>query len=121
VTIREPRPVRGFFFGLSTQAKQRGLFLLQLLNRTPSTSRRSAWNRFISAIQQHERQHRQHGIDAAHDIEKSIGSLEGRPTCDAVVEDVNALGHRIVREHAARDVEYDQRTHHGRDEGVHLP
>jgi predicted secreted Zn-dependent protease len=72
-------------------------------------------------LRQHERQHGQHGIDAAHEIEKEIGSLEGRPTCDALVEDVNALGHRIVKKHAARDVEYDQRTHHGRDEGVHLP
>jgi predicted secreted Zn-dependent protease len=82
---------------------------------------RSAWTRFMSALQQHEKQHGRHGLDAAREVEKDAGALKGRPTCEAVVEDVNALGHRVIKKHAARDVEFDQRTHHGRNEGIHLP
>jgi predicted secreted Zn-dependent protease len=82
---------------------------------------RNVWNPFILALQKHERQHGQHGIDAAHEIEKEIESLEGRRTCDALREAADALGHSIVKKHAGRDIEYDQRTHHGRDEGIHLP
>ena len=82
---------------------------------------RSAWTRFVSVLQKHERQHGQHGIDAAREVEPAIGAIEGRPTCEALAEEANAVGQRITKKHAARDVEYDQRTHHGRDEGVHLP
>jgi predicted secreted Zn-dependent protease len=91
-------------------------------NETSADERaRQAWSRMMSAIEKHEQQHGQHGRDAAREVEDALGAIARRRTCDALGRDANALSRDIVKRHAARDVDYDRRTSHGRAEGVHLP
>ena len=82
---------------------------------------RKAWARMMSALERHERQHAQHGRDAALEIERGIGALKAQRSCALLEREANALGHRIVEQYVARDAEFDRRTDHGRNEGVHLP
>jgi predicted secreted Zn-dependent protease len=82
---------------------------------------RNAWSQMMAALERHERQHGQHGLDAAHEVERAIAGIPGRETCRSLVEDTNALAYSIAEKHAARDREFDRRTEHGRAEGVRLP
>ncbi len=67
---------------------------------------RKKWDRMMKALQKHEKQHGQHGINAAREIESSKCASDPK---------------EIVRKWANQDRKYDRRTNHGLKEGVVLP
>lgn len=66
---------------------------------------RTSWNQMIKQLWKHERGHGRHGVNAAHEIEKSRCSDPKK----------------IITKWAAQDKSYDLRTRHGRTQGVRLP
>ena len=62
----------------------------------------SIWNKMYAALEKHERNHGQHGINAAREIERN-GCRNGKA---------------IIRKWAEQDRIYDRKTQHGKTEGI---
>ncbi|KIN65776.1 hypothetical protein Z945_823 [Sulfitobacter noctilucae] len=69
-----------------------------------SPSLRREFDAMVASLMAHERQHGQHGINAAKEID--------RANCNG--------GMKIIRKYNRMDKEYDRRTRHGFTEGVLL-
>ena len=67
---------------------------------------RAKWDSMISALEGHERQHGQHGVNAANEIDRT--GCAGDPKA-------------ITNKWANQDKVFDARTDHGRKQGVVLP
>jgi predicted secreted Zn-dependent protease len=81
-----------------------------------------AFAAYIEKVLVHEKGHGENGIEIARRVKSAIGKLSPRPTCDELVRDANAIGNRIVKEEGVRlDVDYDDRTRHGRTQGATFP
>lgn len=83
-----------------------------------SASVQSKWDKFYTALQQHEQQHALYGIQAAREIEKIIPTLPKKRLCKQIGEDANARAQEIIRKYNKKDIEFDAKTDHGRTEGV---
>jgi predicted secreted Zn-dependent protease len=87
---------------------------------TPSELKR-AFDTYAEALMLHEKGHVQNGIDIAKRIENGIRALPGEETCPALGVAANALGARLIKEAHQLDIDYDQRTQHGRTQGAKFP
>lgn len=67
---------------------------------------RTKWDRMIAALTEHEKQHAQHGINAANEIEKT--KCAGNPK-------------DITNKWANQDKIFDAETNYGKKQGVVLP
>ena len=79
------------------------------------------WAAYMQALRQHENGHKDIGVKAAVEIERSIAELEPAQTCDDLAETANALGGRIISEYAAAEREYDDQTNFGETQGAVFP
>lgn len=79
-----------------------------------------AFNRYVTALRQHEMGLYRFGLDAAHRIDQGIASLPPQPSCAVLQAEANRLGRRLLDEAIRAEIEYDRRTQHGRTEGVWL-
>lgn len=82
---------------------------------------RQKWDRYITALERHERRHRDIAVEAAVQIERAIAGIKPRATCDGLKSDANAVGHRLVEDCKKRQSDYDARTQHGKLEGARFP
>jgi predicted secreted Zn-dependent protease len=80
-----------------------------------------AWNRYLTALWQHEAGHAHFALAAAAELDKNIKELGGRPDCNELKTAINDLGRRVVESYRKRDQDYDQRTRHGALQGAVLP
>jgi predicted secreted Zn-dependent protease len=88
---------------------------------TGSAETRTQWQRYVAALTRHEQGHRQHGVDAAHEIDNAIGTLPPTGNCDALGTKANAAGSDIIRKYNQRDLDYDRDTRHGATQGARFP
>ena len=75
----------------------------------------------MQALRRHEEGHKNIGVKAAAEIERSIAELEPAGNCDDLAETANALGRRIISEYAATEKEYDAQTNFGEAQGAVFP
>lgn len=92
--------------------------LPELRRATPE--QRALFDRYLRALSRHEQGHVQFGRDAAHAIDEGIARLSAAPDCPTLEREANALGHRLLREHADREKAYDRDTRHGASQGARL-
>lgn len=92
--------------------------LPELRRATPQ--QRALFDRYLPALSRHEQGHVQFGRDAAHAIDQGIAQLPTAPDCATLERQANALGHRLLREHAEREKQYDRDTRHGASQGARL-
>lgn len=85
---------------------------------TPET--RQKFNRYLQALFQHEENHKNSGLDSAGEIERTLLTLAPVKTCSQLETLANQTAQAIIEKYRRRDREYDQRTDHGRREGVTL-
>lgn len=78
------------------------------------------FNRYGQALYQHEQNHKNSGLYAAREIEKTLLNLPAFPLCSQLETRANQLGQRVIEKYRQRDREYDRQTDHGRREGVLL-
>jgi predicted secreted Zn-dependent protease len=84
------------------------------------SSLRSAWDRFVAALDQHERGHRVLAERAAETVRHRLLVLSA-PTCDRL--DVRARQEMsvVMQEYERRQLAYDAETGHGRTQGAVWP
>ena len=78
------------------------------------------WNRYITALVQHEAGHAQIGLAAAVEQHRRIPALGSDVTCAVLKKRINELAQQIVDDHGRRDREYDVQTEHGARQGATL-
>ena len=79
------------------------------------------WDEYMQALRHHEEGHKNIGVKAAAEIERSIAELEPAGNCDDLAEIANQLGRRIISEYAAKEKEYDAQTNFGETQGAVFP
>lgn len=92
--------------------------LPELVGATPAQQAR--FDRYVAALARHEQGHVQFGREAAQAIDEGIALLPAAPDCATLERQANALGHRLLREHAEREKKYDRDTRHGASQGARL-
>jgi predicted secreted Zn-dependent protease len=91
-------------------------------NHTSGTAAlKKKWDAYMQSLIQHENGHKDIGVNAAVEIERSIAELEPAETCDDLAETANQLGRRIISKHAAAEREYDAQTNFGETQGAVFP
>jgi predicted secreted Zn-dependent protease len=88
--------------------------------RSGAPAQQAVFDRYLRALSRHEEGHVQFGRDAAQAIDQGIAALPAAPDCAALERQANALGHRLLREHAEREKQYDRDTRHGASQGARL-
>jgi predicted secreted Zn-dependent protease len=81
---------------------------------------RSSFDKYYKALLKHEQGHKNSGLYAARDIEKELLSLGEFNNCRRLEKIANNKGKNIIEKYNQRDKDYDQRTDHGRIEGVNI-
>jgi len=82
------------------------------------------WDRMYQALVAHEETHARHGISAAKQIESELLKLSGNSHCSGnsnFIREVNNRAQQIIQHYSNADIQFDQRTDHGVNEGVKLP
>lgn len=85
-----------------------------------SPAQQAVFDRYVRALSHHEQGHVQIGRDAAHAIDQAIHQLPAASDCATLERQANALAHRLLQDHVAREKQYDQRTRHGATQGARL-
>ena len=88
-------------------------------DRPPNLERR--WSEYIRALVAHEEAHADLGIDAAREVEQRLSQMDGRPSCQQLESDANALAREIIARYARMEERYDAETDHGAKEGARFP
>jgi predicted secreted Zn-dependent protease len=88
--------------------------------RSATAAQRAVFERYERALSRHEEGHVQFGRDAAQAIDRGIAALPEAADCATLEREANALGHRLLREHAQREKDYDRSTGHGASQGARL-
>lgn len=79
------------------------------------------WDRFMSALIQHEQGHRNIAVEAASRIEEVISRMTPRTDCRELDSEANAQGYHMLEECKKSQANYDAVTSHGRLQGVRFP
>ena len=82
---------------------------------------RNRWERYMANLMVHENGHKDLGIAAATEIEEAIRAMPAELTCKALETAANTLGEEILDKYRALEVDYDQKTGHGRTRGAVFP
>lgn len=88
--------------------------------RSGTPAQQAVFDRYLRALSHHEEGHAQFGCDAAQAIDQGIAALPAAPDCATLERQANALGHRLLPEHAEREKQYDRDTRHGASQGARL-
>jgi len=86
-------------------------------NATPEI--KTAWQRYITALGQHEAGHAQFALNAAAEMQKQSRNL-AMPNCDALRSQIGSLCQAILEDFRNRERAYDERTKHGMTQGAVL-
>jgi len=88
-----------------------------------STNMGRKWDRMYQALVAHEETHAEHGISAAKQIESELLKLSSNNRCNTsrFTREVNNHAQQIIQYYRDADIQFDQRTAHGVNEGVKLP
>ena len=81
---------------------------------------KTAWQRYITALCQHEAGHAQFALNAAADMHKQIKALGDAPDCEGLKGRINGLCQSTLDDYRRREKEYDERTRHGVTRGAIL-
>jgi predicted secreted Zn-dependent protease len=81
---------------------------------------RERWDRFLSALETHERGHGRIATEAARSIEAAVATLEPSATCDRLEREAEATAMEKVERYRLRERQYDEETNHGRTQGARL-
>ena len=79
-----------------------------------------AWQRYITALGQHEAGHAQFALAAAAEMHKRVKEIPEGGDCNGLRANINGLGQGILADYKNREKEYDRRTNHGITQGATL-
>ena len=76
------------------------------------------FNQFNAALTQHEKNHGNHGLSAAREIDKVLSELQPQRSCHRTSWLIDDIGQSIVKKYSSADKEYDRTTKNGMTEGA---
>lgn len=79
------------------------------------------WQRYLTALEAHENNHKRHGLSAGNEILARLRTLPASRTCQQLETIANNSAHAIIRKYNQADLAYDRRTNHGVFEGAKFP
>nr|WP_242028293.1 DUF922 domain-containing Zn-dependent protease [Pseudanabaena sp. FACHB-2040] len=79
------------------------------------------WQRYITALQNHEDGHKNNGISAGREILSALNQLPAYSSCQALDSAANVASQSIIRRYNQRDLDYDHTTNHGSSQGAVFP
>lgn len=79
-----------------------------------NTEVQHSFNEYYDSLFNHEQGHRDSGLFAARDIEKSLASLGLFKDCNSLETKANMISEKIIQKYNNRDRDYDKKTNHGR-------
>lgn len=79
---------------------------------------RERWQKYLTALQKHEDGHKDHGVDAAEEIETEIAGLKPMRSCIEVERAANSIANGIIEKYSRKDLYYDILTIHGTTQGA---
>jgi predicted secreted Zn-dependent protease len=80
---------------------------------------KTAWQRYITALGQHEAGHAQFALNAAAEMQRQSKTAE-MADCEALKSTLNSQSQAILEDYRRREREYDERTKHGAAQGAVL-
>ncbi len=87
-------------------------------NFTVDPNIRNSFEKYYQALLKHEQGHKSSGLHAAQEIEKKLSSINTFRNCQKLENFANKKAKSIIKKYDRHDREYDERTDHGRLEGV---
>jgi predicted secreted Zn-dependent protease len=78
----------------------------------------TVFNKFNSALTQHEKNHGNNGLLAAREIDKAISEMQPQQNCRYISRTIDDIGNTIVQKYIFADREYDRVTQGGLSEGA---
>ena len=84
-------------------------------------SLKQIWQKYSTALGQHEAGHAAIALAAAADVRKRVLEAGGSTDCAGLTRRINDLGQRVIADYRKRDEDYDERTQHGATQGASLP
>jgi predicted secreted Zn-dependent protease len=79
------------------------------------------WNKYIVALELHEKGHKEIAIEAGYEIGEVLNALTSYPSCDELERAADIAAEEILEQYRQREVVYDQETEHGATQGVGFP
>lgn len=101
---------------------------LSVSTRLPRWSRREKgsslarrWDRYIEALEEHERGHARIAQRAAQAVQDRVSAIAPVTTCPLLIESIRSTGEDLIALYRSEDAEYDRRTSHGVEQGARFP
>jgi predicted secreted Zn-dependent protease len=79
------------------------------------------WNTFLTALEDHEKGHKEIAIAAGNEVYRAISALVAYRTCDEVEGAADAAAERVLEQYLQREAIYDQESEHGAAQGASFP
>jgi predicted secreted Zn-dependent protease len=79
------------------------------------------WRKYIKVLRLHENGHKQNGIEAARELQKSLSQIPSYSSCQSLATAVKELSQKITTKYNQKDLEYDRQTKHGATQGAIFP
>lgn len=79
------------------------------------------WQRYMAALQLHEDGHKNHGVEAGHDIQQALSQLPPATSCADLERHVQTTARAIIQRYNQKDLDYDRVTRHGYTQGAVFP
>ena len=76
------------------------------------------FNKFNTALTQHEKNHGDHGLSAAREMDKVFREIPPQQNCRSLARLVDDTGNAIVQKYTQMDNDYDRTTNNGETEGA---
>ena len=76
------------------------------------------FNKFNDALTKHEKNHGNHGLSAAREMDKIFHEIEPQQNCRSLARMVDGIGNSIIQKYTQMDDEYDRTTNNGEAEGA---
>lgn len=89
----------------------------QVSNSVPAKIKHK-FKRFYKKLLTHEQTHKNNGLKAAKEIERKIRAKSQEKNCDILNSKIKKMADSIISKYARLDRLYDERTQHGRSEGL---
>ena len=86
-----------------------------------STELQKRWDEYYTKLYNHEAAHVKNGTLAGKEIEQSLQKILPRMNCFQLKKSVNKRIESIIEERQQWDKDFDQRTDHGRNQGITYP
>lgn len=98
-------------------------YTLPRLRQTPAMPESviAHWDKYYSALFDHELGHKDLGARAVTEIENQISNMGPRGSCEQLESDANEIGKNVIEKYSRIEKDYDRTTNHGLNTGAVFP